>query len=77
MIDIEIETWCSKKQRQELIMLMCEEKDAVGAIVKGKPVHCSDEAHCSKSPPVATDVFESVCLLNAISLETRRKNVVA
>lgn len=64
MIDVEIETWCSKKRRVELIMLSCEEKDAVGLLVKGKPARCSDEATCSKG---------DLCLLNALSIESGRR----
>ena len=67
MIDVEIETWCSKKKRMKLIMLMCEEKDTVGMLVKGKPSACSDMLTCSKG---------KMCLLNALSIETNRNKVV-
>lgn len=67
MIDVEIETWCSKKRSVELILLSCEEKDAVGMLVRGKPTACCDMEHCSKGVD---------CLLNALSIETNRKEVV-
>ena len=66
-MQVEIETWCSKKRRVELIILECREEDARGELVKGKPVECGDQATCSgvRSDPR--------CLLNCVSMETRRK----
>ena len=58
----EVETWCSKKQRQVKLTLGSNE-DQKGEIVKGKPVFCNYEFVCDKGEK---------CFLNSISIETRR-----
>lgn len=72
MIDVEIETWCNYRRKVVLILLMCEEKDAVGVLVKGKPTFCSESALCAPSPRL----LRLGCLLDALSIETNRNKVV-
>jgi hypothetical protein len=63
--EVEIETYCSKKKRQVLLILQSNHEQK-GDIVEGKPVHCNFENVCSKDPP-------ELCLLNALRIETRRR----
>lgn len=62
-VEVEVETWCPKKRRMEIIMLECDAEPR-GSLAEGKPVHCIDENHCSKGDE---------CLLNALRIETRRR----
>ena len=63
MVEIEVETWCSKKRRTVALLLECD-CEPKGELVEGKPTHCSDEGTCSKG---------ALCLLNALRIETRRR----
>ena len=62
-VEVEVETWCSKKRHMEIILLECD-REPKGELVDGKPIHCSDEKVCSKG---------ELCLLNALRIETRRR----
>ena len=63
MIDVEIETWCSKKRKVEVLSLNCEERDCLGDIVSGIATMCSEEKMCSKGV---------LCMLN-LRIQTHKR----
>jgi len=67
----EVETFCSKKQRQVRLTLGSNE-DQRGEIVKGKPLFCNLEYICDYLRAFPKGKAEG-CFLNAESIETRRK----
>ena len=62
--DVAVEVWCPERKREVAIELACEEADAKGKIVKGKPVRCS-ESCCLQGA--------KMCMLRALSIETGRR----
>ena len=61
----DVETFCSKKRRQVLILLRTSQEQAPrGNTITGVPVSCNFEGVCSKG---------ELCLLKANQITTRRK----